>query len=142
MIGYCRFQHPSTRVTMFVVFILILYPSICLNLLTILIVPSKAAFCISNCNIFQGIFFSSCLKLIDITPAAPITIGITRTSVAFHRRFTSIERSMYLSFFSILFFSIFASPGIAISMMSNLLVFLSCNMISGLLAMVARSVLI
>ena len=88
-----------------------------MNLLTILIVPSNAAFCISNCDILQVIFSKSCLKLFDITPVVPITIGMTRTSLAFHRRFNSIERSMYLSIFSILFFTIFASAGIAISMM-------------------------
>ena len=71
------------------------HPSNCVNLLTIPIVPSKAAFCISNCEILQGIFSKSCLKLFDITPVAPITIGMTRPSLTFHRRFNSIERSMY-----------------------------------------------
>ena len=93
------------------------HPSNGVNLLTIPIVPSKAAFCISNCEILEGIFYKSCLKLFDITPVAPITIGMTRTSLTFHRRFNSIERSMYLSIFSILFFIIFLSAGIAISMM-------------------------
>ena len=93
------------------------HPSICVNLLTIPIVPSKAAFCVSNCDILQYIFSKSCLKLFDITPVAPITIGMTRTSLSFHRRFNSVERPMHLSIFSILFFTIFVSAGIAISIM-------------------------
>ena len=64
------------------------HPSVCVNLLTIPIVLSKVAFCISNCEILQGIFSKFCLNLFNITPVAPITIGMPRTSLTFHRRFT------------------------------------------------------
>ena len=64
--------------------------------------------------ILAPIFCNSELRLTEIDPREPITIGTTVQDV-FDNLFTKIHKSEYLSFFSTNFWCSLLSPGIVMS---------------------------
>ena len=102
--------------------------------LSIFAVPNNAVFWITSNLTFTPIRFMYSLKLTDTAPRAPITTGTTMT---FRMRQTfaiSSFNSWYFSNFSSSLSLTPSSPGLATSIMTTSLSFLSIKTMSGLLA--------
>ena len=83
--------------------------------------------------------FSPCVNPSVTVPRAPITIGIIVTFM-FHIFYNSLEKSWYLSFFSLSFNFTLSSAGTAKSTILQVLLFLLIIIRSGLLAKIRWSV--
>ena len=102
--------------------------------LSIFAVSNNAVFWITSNLTLTPIRFMYSLKLTDTAPRAPITTGTTMT---FHMRQTftisPFNSWCFSNFSSSLFFTL-SSPGMATSIMTTSLSFLSIKAMSGLLA--------
>ena len=72
----------------------------------------------------------------NILPSAPTTTGMTLMLIMFYILLISLFSSWYLSIFSFSFSLTLMSPGIAISIMAQLLSFLFTKTLSGFLALI------
>ena len=87
-------------------------------------VPNKVIFCSSWIFNSAGTFVMWLCSSLEITPSAPITIGIV-TVDRFHILFISISRFLYLDIFSNSLTEMFLSAGTAISISMHFLFTLS-----------------
>ena len=107
--------------------------------LSIFAVPNNAVFWITPNLTFTPVRFMYSLKLTDTAQRAPITTGITMT---FSKRQTfeiSPFKSWYFSNFSSSLSFTLSSPGMAASIMTTSLSFLSIKTMPGLLVSIFRS---
>ena len=75
----------------------------------------------------------------DVLSSVPTTTGMSLMLLMFHILLISVFSSWYLSIFSFSFSLTLMSPGIAISIMAQLLSFLFTTTISGFLALISLS---
>ena len=107
--------------------------------LSIFAVPNNAVFWITSNLTFTPIRFMYSLKLTDTAPRAPITTGTTMTFRTRQTFAISSFNSWYFSNFSSSLSFTLSSPGMATSIMTTSLSFLSIKTMPGLLASIFRS---
>ena len=102
-------------------------------------VPSSTAFCSNAVLITTPSFSTQFFSFFDALPSAPTITGMTLMPLMFHILLISPFSSWYLSIFSLSFSLTLMSPGIAISIMAQLFLFLFTTTIFGFLALTSLS---
>ena len=107
--------------------------------LNIRAVPSSAVFCSNTVLITTPSSSMHFFSFFDVLPSAPTTTGMTVMLLMFHILLISLFSSWYLLIFSFPFSLTLMSPGIALSIIAQLLSFLFTATISGFLALIFLS---
>ena len=107
--------------------------------LNIRAVPSSAVFCNNVVLLTTPSSSMHFFSFFDVLPSAPTTTGMTLMLLMFHILLISLFSSWYLSIFSFSFSLTHISPGIAISIIAQLLSFLFTTTIFGFLVLISLS---